>query len=183
MKGGLTCASCSTGKPATEFSAAQKRKGGSRRCKSCVAARADVPGLKCSSCDERKPGGAFSFNQKSKQELRRCKVCVKTTQKRGEALPHGVTQSFLDQFHAQLGALADSGDRARGVERKFDEEESESEEDESMYGFQRRGFSGGGMMGFSGAECDELLMQGVKPWDDDAMAVMAALNGGYDDYY
>ena len=26
----------------------------------------------------------------------------------------------------------------------------------------------GGMMGFSGADVEELLCQGVKPWDDDA---------------
>lgn len=51
------------------------------------------------------------------------------------------------------------------------------DDDESMYGF------GGGMLGFSGRDCDELLMQGVKPWDDDAADVLAVLNGGYDDFY
>ena len=50
---------------------------------------------------------------------------------------------------------------------------SESEEEESMYGF------GGGMCGFSASQCDELLMQGVKPWDDDALDVMAALESDY----
>ena len=50
---------------------------------------------------------------------------------------------------------------------------SECEEEESMYG------SGEWMCGFSGSECDELLMQGVKPWDDVAEAVMAALSGDY----
>jgi tetratricopeptide (TPR) repeat protein len=37
----------------------------------------------------------------------------------------------------------------------------------------------GGCYGFSGADVEELAMQGVKPWDDDAGAVMAALNGDY----
>lgn len=37
----------------------------------------------------------------------------------------------------------------------------------------------GGMMGFSGDEVHELMCQGVKPWDDDAWDVMAAL---YDPY-
>eukprot|EP00771_Trimastix_marina_P002976 gnl/Trimastix_PCT/4155.p1 GENE.gnl/Trimastix_PCT/4155~~gnl/Trimastix_PCT/4155.p1 ORF type:complete len:391 (-),score=77.42 gnl/Trimastix_PCT/4155:51-1223(-) len=34
-----------------------------------------------------------------------------------------------------------------------------------------------GMCGFSGDEVNELLCQGVKPWDDDAWDVLAALNG------
>lgn len=48
-----------------------------------------------------------------------------------------------------------------------------------MYGFD------GGMYGFSASECDELLMQGVKPWDEDAGDVLAALADGYseDDSY
>ncbi|KAF7797276.1 hypothetical protein EIP86_008471 [Pleurotus ostreatoroseus] len=33
----------------------------------------------------------------------------------------------------------------------------------------------GGMLGFSSDEVQELLAQGVKPWDDDAADVMAAL--------
>jgi hypothetical protein len=36
--------------------------------------------------------------------------------------------------------------------------------------------------GFSGAEHFELACQGVKPWEDDAGAVMAALSGNYDYY-
>ena len=40
----------------------------------------------------------------------------------------------------------------------------------------------GGMCGFTASEVNELLCQGVKPWDDDAGAVMAALSGDYDDY-
>eukprot|EP01063_Lacrimia_lanifica_P041473 TRINITY_DN9697_c0_g1_i1.p1 TRINITY_DN9697_c0_g1~~TRINITY_DN9697_c0_g1_i1.p1 ORF type:complete len:966 (+),score=220.87 TRINITY_DN9697_c0_g1_i1:84-2981(+) len=39
----------------------------------------------------------------------------------------------------------------------------------------------GGMYGFSGADVEELLCQGVKPWDDDADAVLDALYD-YDDY-
>ena len=34
-----------------------------------------------------------------------------------------------------------------------------------------------GMYGFSAHDCDELLCQGVKPWDDDAGAVLGALHG------
>jgi hypothetical protein len=48
----------------------------------------------------------------------------------------------------------------------------EEEEYESNYGFPDCG-----MYGFSAEECDDLLEQGVKPWDDDAAAVMAALKG------
>jgi len=53
------------------------------------------------------------------------------------------------------------------------EEEEEEEEDtyESMYGFD------GGHCGFSAGDCDELMMQGVKPWDDDAADVLRALSG------
>jgi hypothetical protein len=36
----------------------------------------------------------------------------------------------------------------------------------------------GGMLGFSASECDDLLCQGVKPWDDDADSVLGYL-GGY----
>lgn len=35
--------------------------------------------------------------------------------------------------------------------------------------------------GFTQAEVEELMCQGVKPYDDDAWDVLAALNG--DDYY
>ena len=38
----------------------------------------------------------------------------------------------------------------------------------------------GGCFGFSGADVEDLLAQGVKPWDDDAGAVLAAINGEYD---
>lgn len=38
---------------------------------------------------------------------------------------------------------------------------------------------GRGMLGFSGSEVEELLCQGVKPWDSDAEDVLAALNGYY----
>ena len=33
--------------------------------------------------------------------------------------------------------------------------------------------------GASAHDVEELAMQGVKPWDDDASAVMTVLNGGY----
>lgn len=38
-----------------------------------------------------------------------------------------------------------------------------------------------GMLGFSAGECEELLCQGIKPWDDEAGAALMILNG-YDDY-
>ena len=34
--------------------------------------------------------------------------------------------------------------------------------------------------GFTPSQCDELLAQGVKPWDADAGAVLAALGAGDD---
>ena len=42
------------------------------------------------------------------------------------------------------------------------------------------GYLFGSCNGFSGADVEDLLAQGVKPWDDDAGAVLAALNGAYD---
>lgn len=39
-----------------------------------------------------------------------------------------------------------------------------------------------GAYGFTHEEEMELLSQGVKPWEDDAGAVLAALSGDYDDY-
>jgi len=56
-----------------------------------------------------------------------------------------------------------------------DSEDETEEESQSMFGF------GKGMMGFSAAECDELLMQGIKPWDDDAGAAASVLFG-HDEY-
>lgn len=52
----------------------------------------------------------------------------------------------------------------------------DSDEDDSDGG-------GGGMCGFTASECEELLCQGVKPWDSDAENVLMALNGDYDDFY
>ncbi len=39
----------------------------------------------------------------------------------------------------------------------------------------------GGMFGFSGDDVDELLCQGIKPWDPEAGAALCALYD--DDYY
>mmetsp|Transcript_9995 Transcript_9995/g.20987 ORF Transcript_9995/g.20987 Transcript_9995/m.20987 type:complete len:89 (-) Transcript_9995:155-421(-) len=36
--------------------------------------------------------------------------------------------------------------------------------------------------GFMPEEQDELLSQGVKPWDEDALSVLDALNGDYNYY-
>lgn len=35
----------------------------------------------------------------------------------------------------------------------------------------------GGMLGFSASDCNELMMQGIAPRNDEAGAVLAALNG------
>ena len=71
-----------------------------------------------------------------------------------------------------------------GYDSEFDDSEDEfggyggggygsGRSSSSMFGF------GGGMLGFSGGECDELAMQGVKPWDDDAADVLGVLNGDW----
>ena len=39
-----------------------------------------------------------------------------------------------------------------------------------------------GPYGFTHEEEMELLSQGVKPWEDDAHSVLAALHGDFDDY-
>lgn len=39
-----------------------------------------------------------------------------------------------------------------------------------------------GSHGYTQSQVEMLLCQGVKPWDDDADAVLAALDGEYDDY-
>lgn len=52
-----------------------------------------------------------------------------------------------------------------------------TEEWESDYSDDEYESAFGACNGFSGADVEELLSQGVKPWDDDAGAVLAALNG------
>jgi hypothetical protein len=42
------------------------------------------------------------------------------------------------------------------------------------------GSGGGGMCGFTESQVEELACQGLKPWDDDAGAVMSFLHGGGD---
>jgi len=41
----------------------------------------------------------------------------------------------------------------------------------------------GGMFGMSADDVNELLCQGIKPWDDCAWAALAALHGDSDDFY
>mmetsp|Transcript_46629 Transcript_46629/g.75081 ORF Transcript_46629/g.75081 Transcript_46629/m.75081 type:complete len:105 (+) Transcript_46629:149-463(+) len=53
------------------------------------------------------------------------------------------------------------------------EEDSEQDVDEES----DSGSSGDGMCGFSSRDCEELMCQGVKPWDDDAGDCLDALNG------
>ena len=38
-----------------------------------------------------------------------------------------------------------------------------------------------GMCGFSAGDCEELMCQGIKPWDPEAGAALMVLNG-YEDY-
>ena len=40
----------------------------------------------------------------------------------------------------------------------------------------------GGVFGFSEDDCFELACQGIKPWDPEAGAALAVLNGYYDDF-
>jgi len=42
------------------------------------------------------------------------------------------------------------------------------------------GGGGGGMCGFTQSQVQELACQGLKPWDEDATAVMSFLQGGGD---
>ncbi|KAN0086262.1 hypothetical protein V8E55_007396 [Tylopilus felleus] len=44
-------------------------------------------------------------------------------------------------------------------------------------GYDSNGYDENGMFGFTGSDVEELLCQGVKPWDDDAWDVMGALRG------
>lgn len=41
----------------------------------------------------------------------------------------------------------------------------------------------GGMFGFSSSDVEELLCQGIKPWDDEAAYALAVLKGGDDFFY
>ena len=41
---------------------------------------------------------------------------------------------------------------------------------------------GGGMFGFSSSDVDELMCQGIKPWDDCAPLALAVLRGDTDDF-
>jgi len=42
---------------------------------------------------------------------------------------------------------------------------------------------GGGMFGFSSSDVEELLCQGIKPWDECAPRALAALRGDDDFFY
>lgn len=64
--------------------------------------------------------------------------------------------------------LKNRGRYPTAEERLEFEYEDDSEEDDYLFG---------SCNGFSGADVEDLLAQGVKPWDDDAGAVLAALNG------
>lgn len=61
------------------------------------------------------------------------------------------------------GGAGWSGEEEEEEDECISAEEGEDSEDEE------------GMCGFSGRDCQELMCQGVKPWDDDAGAVLAAL--------
>merc|ERR1712187_712766 len=54
-----------------------------------------------------------------------------------------------------------------------DNSEDESDQYKSKFGMDE------GCCGFNARECDELLMQGVKPWESDAEGVLGALMGDY----
>jgi hypothetical protein len=70
---------------------------------------------------------------------------------------------------AQLRTM--TPERLAEVQRAIAEDEDEDEDEgASMYGFE------GGSCGFTAGECDELMEQGIKPWDDDAHAALGALH-------
>lgn len=84
------------------------------------------------------------------------------------------------EYHTEISPLKYRGEFPSAKRRQEIKREIWGSDcsDEDEYG----GSAFGGACGFSGADVEDLLAQGVKPWDDDAGAVLAALNGecGYD---
>mmetsp|Transcript_3440 Transcript_3440/g.5312 ORF Transcript_3440/g.5312 Transcript_3440/m.5312 type:complete len:350 (-) Transcript_3440:162-1211(-) len=62
-------------------------------------------------------------------------------------------------------------------EQRWNEEEIYDEQDE--FGGDLEDLCGDGVYGFDEDDIQELLCQGVKPWDDDAVDVLAALHGDF----
>lgn len=70
----------------------------------------------------------------------------------------------------------------RGRNSFYDEDSDASNDSDDLsdsrgYGWGYGG--GGGYCGFSADDCEELMCQGVKPWEDDAENVLAFLHGGF----
>ena len=76
----------------------------------------------------------------------------------GSPLPFGFGGGFSGGFPGGFGGFGD------------DEEDDLDDDDDEV-----------GQYGFTRAEEEELLAQGVRPWDEDAHDVLAALSGDYDD--
>lgn len=84
---------------------------------------------------------------------------------------YGFSSDDYDEDEDGAGLLFAMGlaQALRNRNNGVDLHDDDDDEDDDEYGE--------GMLGFTGSECFELLCQGVKPWDEDAGAVMAALNG------
>ena len=80
----------------------------------------------------------------------------------------------------------DDGDEDDEDEEEDDDDDDEEKDDEKVYGGsysdEEDDYDEGGYCGFSRSDCDELISQGVKPWESDAENVMFHLNGGGEDY-
>ena len=68
---------------------------------------------------------------------------------------------------ASVGSVRQTRDNYYGYDYGYDYDDDDDDDDDYE----------GGVCGFTGAQCNELLAQGVKPWDDDAHAVLDALSG------
>ena len=86
----------------------------------------------------------------------------------------GDSTTVHPQSERDLDALAKHRHDQFLAERRREGSDNEASDDGGGYG--------GGYGGFSSADVNEVLCQGVKPWDDDAGAVLMGLNGGGGDY-
>lgn len=64
-----------------------------------------------------------------------------------------------------------------GYECEYDSEGNYNPTDYHSYSRPSNRCDNGGCYGFSSRDCDDLLAQGVKPWDDDADNVLSAMRG------
>ena len=110
----------------------------------------------------------FSKTQLKKRGAARCSQCACDTTQQAPHAP-GATprhalrkdaQPFVCPGYATQSPKMPSMMEGAAIGYSSDEDEDE----------------GAGECGFSAAECDELMAQGVRPWDSDANEVLAALS-------